>query len=279
MSDDVGVADLHVHTALSDGDLDPEELVADCLASRLEIVAITDHDTTEGVQPSIRAARGTTLTVIPGIEISSRHRDMEIHILGFFVTTDFPELLDRMEELKVMRVRRIFSIAAKLKSVSVDVDPEEILSIAGNGTVGRRHVATLLEAKGVTHTASEAFWKYIGERGPAYVSKETPDAAETIGLIHRAGGVAALAHPGQMPNDTLVRELTALGLDALEAYYPSYGSSVVEHYETLAATLGLAVTGGSDAHGPLTGHAPLGQIRISRSLVAELEARKPDHVP
>jgi len=276
-----GVADLHVHTFFSDSTFSADDVVKLSQIVRLKIVAITDHDTVEGIEPALEAARETAVQVIPGMELSSEFEGDEVHIIGLFVDPTNEILNRQLKGLRDSRRHRIFEIVDRLTHRGIRITPEDVFAQATGSSVGRPHVAHVLKDKGFVGSLSEAFARYLGEDRPAYVEKRRLEAAESISLIAQAGGISVLAHPGTRtaynhadePHVRLVKDLKDRGLDAIEAFYPRFSERLSTLYVTLARELDLGISGGSDCHGLAYGEAYLGNVRIPQEFVDDLEER------
>lgn len=263
-------ADLHLHTRFSDGTFTPAELVSCARTAGLDCIAITDHDSTEGLGPAFEAA-GTALEVIPGIELTAEIQGEEIHLLGYlfdYRNQDFLVMLRRMREV---RVERIYAICEKLKAHGVDLAPEEVFALAGGGAVGRLHVARALFQKRRVASVVEAFSRYIGNNGPAYVGKYKMTPQEAIGWILKVRGVPILAHPRTLRDRSLVADFIAAGLMGFEAFYPEHTPREEREFVDLAAKHGLLVTGGSDCHGMNKDEKLLGNVRLPYEYVERLK--------
>jgi predicted metal-dependent phosphoesterase TrpH len=274
MNDNPKFADLHLHTSFSDGTYSPEELVSNSLKAGLSAVAVCDHDTVEALPFCLDIGLEKGLEVIPGIELSAESDSQEIHILGYFIDYKSKTLNERLQTLNKIRVERVYKIIAKLKHMGLELDPQVVFSISGSGTVGRLHIARAMHKQGLISSVYEAFHKYIGDKGPAYVLgfKFSPEKA--IRLIRDSGGVPVLAHPYVIRNDDLLRELIKKGLMGLEVYYPEHSQSMINFYLDLAQRNNLLVTGGSDCHGTAKPEVRIGSVKIPYELVEKLkEAR------
>lgn len=257
--------DLHVHSSASDGTLPPEGVVAAAVAARLDVIALSDHDTLAGVPLAIEAARGRSLAVIPALEVSTTWEDADLHILGYFVDPSDRPLREHVQRAVGRREARLREMVARLREQGVDVDFERVAEAAGEGAPGRPHLARALVEAGVVTSVSEAFDRYIGNDHPAYIPTLLLDPGEAIRLIHGAGGIAVWAHPPVYRLDALLPGLIQWGLDGLEVYRPLMGRERMLQIEGAARRAGLLVTGGSDWHGPEGGE--LGQFRIHASEV------------
>ncbi|MBM4054361.1 MAG: transcription antitermination factor NusB [Planctomycetes bacterium] len=268
-----GISDLHIHTNYSDGTTTPEEVVDESIRLGLSAIAITDHDTIQGFLRADEYRNGKKLHIIPGIEISSFLDPSEIHILGYFIDIHNDALNAVIKKAHKDRVERIYTMAEKLRNLQVNINPGEVLNLAGEGTPGRMHVAEVIWRNGYTATLLESFYKYIGDKAPAYVPKKTLTPQEAIELIRNAKGVPVLAHPGLTQRDNIIEDLVKYGLQGIEVYYPSHTKATVEKYLKLAKKYNLVVTGGSDFHGERKSDNPIAKVTISGNLVKQLKQR------
>jgi len=272
-----GRVDLHVHTTASDGTQTPTEVVEEALKKGLLAIAITDHDSIDGLKEALEAGRRMGVEVIPGVEINAQHEGKEAHILGYFVELGDTPLSRTLERLRRGRLERIRKIVSKLNGLGVGITVEDVLAFAEkDGSLGRPHVARAIAAKGYAKNASEAFAKFLDKDRPAYVPRPKLTPHEAVSVIVDAGAVPVLAHPAVAGHwEGLIRELMALGLRGIEAYHPDHTPDQAEKYRGLAERLGLIVTGGSDAHGPSAVRAiEVGEVTMPYSVVLRLkEAR------
>ena len=265
-------ADLHVHTNESDGTCSPEKLVKEAMRAGLYAVGIVDHDTVNALAPAMAAAKSSGLEIIPGIELTSQYDGQEIHILGYFIDYRDERLLEKLVLVRQDRVERVKKIVDNLREMGLNLDPQAVFDISGNATVGRMHVARALVKEGLVSSTNEVFQKYIGDKSPAYVLGFKFSPAEAIKLIKDSGGVAVLAHPYVIHNDSLIPQFAKEGLMGLEAYYPEHSQSMINFYLGLAKDLGLLVTGGSDFHGSAKPGVKFGKVKIPWELVEKLKA-------
>jgi predicted metal-dependent phosphoesterase TrpH len=269
----MGRVDLHIHTTASDGVLSPAQVVRVALDKGLEAVAITDHDTTDGVDQAMAAARGERLEVIPGIELSAEEGPREVHVLGYYIDHQDQTLQERLAVLRRARRERAWKMVKKLETTGAPISWERVLEIAGETSAfGRPHIAQALLERGYVGSVNEAFDRYIGLRGPAYVSRYKLTPAEAVKMIADAQGLPVLAHPrGQ---EDVIPTLSALGLVGLEAYYPSYSEGERELLARLAASHNLITTGGSDFHGYNGGDPALslGEVPVPLEALSRLRA-------
>jgi predicted metal-dependent phosphoesterase TrpH len=261
-------ADLHLHTTFSDGTYTPVQVVDLARRSGLAAIAITDHDTLEGVLPARQAARAE-LEVISGVEITSEFHGKELHLLGYFVRLDDAALQNGLNELRLDRVDRFREMVDRLRGLGVALEEQDLPDEDAKGTLGRRHLAEALVKTKRTATVREAFQRYLGDRCHASVPKRCLPVAEAITLVRGAGGVAAWAHPTYDCNREMLLNLQRLGMQAIEVEFPSGRPNRCKELQALAAELGMAVTGGSDCHGPIppqrsVGARGIGPIELQR---------------
>lgn len=266
--------DLHSHTLASDGRLSPEELVVRAKLAGVKTLAVTDHDTVAGVERALETARRIGgIHVIPGIEISTSIEGLDIHVLGHFVRIDDEALRTFTKQQENERRARMERMVAKLQALSIEVSMADVEAVAGTDNLCRPHLARALVARGVCTDMQDAFTRYIGDQAPAFSAHVHPDAAEAIRIIHGAGGVATLAHPVldrvQRPH---VESLRALGLDGLEVYRMDQVAQVRDATMTLALSLDLVPTAGSDFHEASPEHA-LGKVGLADRFFEKLAAR------
>lgn len=243
--------DLHTHSTASDGRFTPSEVVAKGAAAGLAVMALTDHDTTGGLEEALRAAADFPgLRVIPGIEISTDLADGEAHVLGYFIDYKNDGLQAALARFRGSRERRGRGMIEKLGEMGVHIDWERIREIAGEGSLGRPHIAQAMLEKGYIKSIADAFSGYIEHGGPAYVEREKMTPAEAVALILRSGGLPVLAHPFTVRDpEAMITGLAAVGLAGVETYYKDYGEKAVARLAGLAERYGLIATGGSDFHG------------------------------
>jgi hypothetical protein len=272
---DSAAGDFHLHTEYSDGLYTPPELVSAALKQRLDIIAVTDHDSMSGVPPMREAAKGTGLTVVAGVEFGTPTTDPvldEIHIVGLFLDEGNEELRAALESHRAKRVERVHRIVEKLNRIGIALRPREVLELAGKGNVGRLHVARALVKAGHVRSVGGAFSRWLRGTGAAFVPRERPTAGETIALIHRAGGVAVMAHPGKTGRDNELPGLIQSGLDAIEVRCPDHSPSQERHYREMARREGLGVGGGSDCHGDKERQS-IGRVRLEADEIKALWER------
>ncbi|MDD4732751.1 MAG: PHP domain-containing protein [Desulfovibrio sp.] len=245
--------DLHAHTTASDGTLRPSELVALAKKNRLTAVAVTDHDTLSGLEEALEAGRELDQEVIPGCELSVGEGKHSMHIVGLWLRPDSPRLQEALDFVIQERGNRNHKIIAKLNELGLKIDYDEVKALAG-GTVGRPHMAQVLLRKKLVGSITEAFAKYLGNDGAAYVPRTRLSPARALELLRAEGATPILAHPYLLgltlsALEERLRELMALGLEGMEVYYTEHPNDIRRAYRGLADRLGLLVSGGSDFHG------------------------------
>jgi predicted metal-dependent phosphoesterase TrpH len=263
-----GRVDLHIHTTHSDGTYTPAQVVELARRAGLDALAITDHDTLGAVPMARDAAAGLGLEIVPGVEITSEHRQRELHLLAYFIALDHAGLIAALADIRRHRVERFQEMVERLRGRGVSLEGEERRVHGSPEALGRRHLAELLVRARRVSTVREAFQRYLGDRGSINVPKKRLPAAEALALVRDAGGVAAWAHP---PYDCTQEDLAALraqGLGAVEAEYPDLRRSRTLQLRGWAKQLGLAITGGSDCHGP--GRRSVGSCTVSAEELAQL---------
>jgi len=243
--------DLHVHSNVSDGKYAPEEIVARAAKLGLTHFALTDHDSIDGIVPAIEAARNfPELTFIPGVEISTDVPDGEVHVLGYFIDYKSKELAESLQKFRNSRHDRALGMVRKLGKLGIDIDWTRVREIAGDGTIGRPHIARAMLEKGYIDTFTEAFDRYIGRDGPAYVEREKMMPEAAVALVIRSRGIPVMAHPFTVPDpEKMVMKLKEVGLAGIEAYYKDNNDEQTAVLTAMADKYGIIVTGGSDYHG------------------------------
>ena len=268
------LADLHIHTNFSDSTSSPQEVAVQAHANGLNCISITDHDTIDGIDPTIVAAQKYDIEVISGIELSSEMNNKDIHILGYLFDYTNQEFIDRINCIQNARIGRMQEMIEKLKMVGVDnITLEEVCGLTQSKSVGRPHLATVLIEKGWVKSNQMAFDKYLADGAPAYIPKFKQTPYEAIELIQKVGGIAVLAHPMLTKVDELIPGFVEAGLGGIEVYYPNTSEAVKNFYEGLAKKYCLIATGGSDAHGSVKKHTYIGKMKIPYALVEKLKER------
>jgi hypothetical protein len=264
--------DLHVHSTHSDGAYAPAQIVDLAARCGLAAVAISDHDTTTGVAPA-RAAARPGLEVIPAVEITAELDGHDLHLLGYFIAPDHGPLIDALERLRDQRADRFYHMLDRLRQRGLSFGEDEVRAAGNGGTMGRRNLAMLLVQTGRCASIGEAFARYLNHKSEVVLPAPRLAAAEAIALICAAGGVAAWAHPSYDSIQVRLASLQRLGLQAIEVDYPTHRPTRVRDLRALAAQAGLAVTGGSDCHGPDNPRRAIGARGITRAELDLLRQR------
>ncbi len=265
--------DLHTHTTASDGLLPPERLVELAKGAGVTVLAIADHDTTDAVDAALAAGRRLGVEIIPAVEINTDVDESEVHVLGYFINYHEAWFQAFLVRLRDGRVNRAARMVEKLNALGLRIDFERVRAMA-EGAVGRPHVARALVEAGAVKSTEEAFEKYIGRSGPAYVERMKVTPEEAVRVIARADGIPVLAHPGWGVKDEMIPPLVEAGLEGLEVYYPDHTPAMVAHYLDLASQYRLVVTGGTDFHGgDLATRVSIGSQYVPYDVVERLKAR------
>lgn len=267
--------ELHCHTNESDGLLTPTQLVEKAISVGITTLAITDHDTVAGITEGAAAAAGR-IEYINGIEFGCHMPFGEMHMLGYLFDSDNEELNDRLQWLRDERAKRGERMVEKLDALGLPISWERVREIAGEGSIGRPHVAQAVVEAGYASDTNDAFARYLGWGQPAYVERTALEPLQVIALVKSAGGVVAVAHPGHIPDlEAVLAPLVEAGLAGLECYYGEYDGPTVQRLVALADSLNLIPTGGSDYHGrPIKDHAELGASpTVPTDTIERLRAR------
>lgn len=272
-------ADLHLHTNFSDGTYTPEELTAQGKAHGFRALALSDHDTVEGCARMAAACAAANIEFIPATELTAEFDGLELHLLGYFIDTRNAKLLVELARFQEVRQNRIREMVARIQELNVPLREQSVFEIANCRSPGRPHVARALVKAGLCKNLDEAFDRFLKKGKPAWVPKFKMSANQAIELIHHAGGLAVMAHPGLNNCDDLIPALAENGLDGLECYHTKHASAQSYHYQKMAEQLGLLVTGGSDCHGLSKGRPLIGGVKLPYWRVEEMKmalARRPD---
>ncbi|MDP8263303.1 MAG: PHP domain-containing protein [Candidatus Ancaeobacter aquaticus] len=265
--------DLHIHTNYSDGTYSPSEVVHQASRIGLRAISITDHDTVDGIEEAMNAARDLSLEIIPGIELSADDGNNQMHILGYYIDWRNPTFNAQLTELSDDRLNRARSIVDKLNQIGVKIDFNEVMNISGKGTVGRMHIAQAMKKKGIVNTVQESFNKYIGNGRSAYTAKYKLRPGEAIKLIKDSGGVSVVAHPGLLKRQAIIEELIDLGLDGIEVYHTDHKPAAVKKYLLVAAAHNLIVSGGSDCHGLGKDKMLMGTVKVPYDVLERMKIK------
>jgi predicted metal-dependent phosphoesterase TrpH len=253
--------DLHMHSTASDGGVLPRDVVIAAAAAGLTAIALTDHDTIDGVAEARQAGDERGIEVIAGVELSAFEDERETHLLGLHLS-DLAAIEGPLATFRSARRIRAERIVATLNDLGVPVTLDAVMTEAGTGAIGRPHIARALIAGGWARDSREAFDRYLGFRKPAFVPKHTLGLADAIRLVHAAGGIAILAHPGGTGMRAWLETLAALGLDGVEVRHPGHSAEDIARLGALADHLDLVPSGGSDWHGATTGPRMLNVMRV-----------------
>lgn len=265
-------ADLHLHTQFSDGTFTPEELVLQAQKNGLACIALTDHDTVEGCARGAAACAAVQMEFIPGAELTAEHEEIEVHVLGYFLDTQNQVLLARIAQFQAVRQRRIHEMVAALNKLGVPLKAEAVFALANCKSPGRPHVARALVKEKLIGSLDEAFERFLKRGRPAWVPKTKMSALESVELIHQAGGLAVMAHPGLNRSDEIIPDLVEAGLDGIECFHTKHSTAMSERYLEIAEAHGLLVTGGSDCHGFSKAKPLIGTVKLPYAHVETLMA-------
>lgn len=265
--------DLHTHTTASDGMLPPNRLVELAREAGVTVLAVSDHDSTDSVDAAMASGQRIGVEVIPAVEINTDVDSGEVHVLGYYIDHHQSWLQEFLLWLRDGRVNRAARMVEKLNALGVKIDFRRVRALA-QGAVGRPHVARALVEAGAVKTTEEAFDRYIGRSGPAYVERMKVAPEEAVRIISRAGGIPVLAHPGWGVTDGMIPALVQAGLEGIEVYYPDHTPAMQAQYLDLARQYSLLVTGGTDFHGgDLATRVPLGSQYVPADVVDRLKER------
>jgi hypothetical protein len=265
-------ADLHLHTHFSDGTYSPEEVAALGRKFGFAALALTDHDTVEGCARMAAACEAVGIEFITGTELTAEQSGNELHLLGYFIDTRNATFLAEIAKFQTVRQDRIRKMVALLNRLNVPLSAEAVFALANCRSPGRPHVARALIKAGQCATLDEAFERFLKKNRPAWVPKMKMSAADGIELIHQAGGLAVMAHPGLNRTDEVIPDLVDTGLDGIECFHTKHSHSTTERYLELADKFHLLITGGSDCHGLSKGKPLIGSIKLPYEHIERLKA-------
>lgn len=267
--------DLHIHTTYSDGVFSPEKIVDTAIDAGLDAIAITDHDNVLAYPIALNYAKkiadsgGKALEILPGGEINTIYKDIEIHILGYFMNrddSDFQAMLKSQQKARIEQTEQILHLLNKKEGIHVTFDKLKSL-VADGGSIGRPHIAKAITLAGGTTSVMEAYNKYINNDSEVYVQRKTISPHEAIEIIYDAGGIPVFAHPFDVEDaENLIKEFMHYGLRGVEAYHRKHSPAMVEYYSSIAEKNGLIITGGSDFHAPNPNN---GQIIMGKNFIPE----------
>lgn len=269
--------DLHIHSEFSDSDADIEGIFKIADSKGVGCIAITDHDTIDGVERAAYYSKIYDIELIPAVELSVVRNDAEVHILGYFIDTSNPNLRQSLIKVNALRRERLSIMIEKLQSLGLDLDKDEVFSKIKNNTPTRLHLALSMVEKRIVTSLSEAFRKYLAPGRPGYAAQFFKwTAAEAIQLIKESGGLSFLAHPQLLKEQSWIEEFVALGLDGLEVVYPRFSPAKISYYKSIADKFGILKSGGSDAHGSYKNFTNVGEVTIPYSWIEDMKQRKPE---
>ncbi len=263
--------DFHVHTTFSDGLLTPEQVTEIAKEKGLAALGIADHDAVGGIEPAIKKGKQIGVEILPAVELSCIVGDCDIHILGYYVDYKNKKLIAILEDIQSKRLERAKKMVEKLADQGAEVELARVLELAGNGTVGRPHIAQALLEQGHISSYDEAFWKYIGYHCPAYVPKEKLTPRQAIEMIRQFHGIPILAHPMSYNNRAIVNFIIDEGIAGLEIWRPDHSENDMKYLNALVTNNHLLATGGTDCHGGRKGKILIGEIKVPYEYVTALK--------
>jgi len=264
-------ADLHLHTNFSDGTFTPEELVLHAQKAGLACIAVTDHDSVEACARAATACAAVKIEFIAGTELTAEHDDTELHLLGYFLDIHNEKLLTEIARFQVVRQSRIHEMVARINELGTPLKAESVFALANCKSPGRPHVARAMVKEGFVRSLDEAFERFLKKGRPAWVPKSKISALEAIQLVHQAGGLAVMAHPGLNRTDNIIPALVAAGMDGIECFHTKHSTTMSERYLEIADKYHLLVTGGSDCHGFSKGKPLIGTVRLPYEHVEKMK--------
>lgn len=274
--------DLHTHSLKSDGSMTPAEVVREAKRAGLSAIALSDHDTVDGLPEAIEEGRKIGVEVVPAIEFSVQSKT-ETHILGYFIDYENPELQKTLKEVVDLRIERNYVTTQRLNELGFDITLEEVRALAPNNFVGRAHFARVLMDKGYTQSVKEGFDKYMSAGQYAYCEKQRLTAKDAVTLIKKCGGLSFVAHPhlikiSDEELEEFLKELKGYGLDGIEGYYTDYTPDMQEKFQAMAKKLGLMISGGTDFHAQMKPHISigtgLGNMKIPYEVLKKIKEKR-----
>jgi 3',5'-nucleoside bisphosphate phosphatase len=264
------LVDLHTHSNCSDGRFSPAELVRAANQAGMVGMALTDHDDVSGVDDAMAAGRELGMEIVPGVELTCYIGEAEIHVLGLFIDHKNESFLTALNDYREGRRRRVIEICSRLTKMGAELSPPDVYAQAGDGALGRPHIAAALVAAGHCSSIGAAFKKFIGNDSPACVPKVLLEPHQAVELIHEAGGLALLAHPGASRHEEMLPEMIEAGIDGLEVRHSQHPETVAAHFERMANRRDMCVSGGSDYHSPEIEGRPLGKPMVPQTWLIQL---------
>lgn len=266
-------ADLHLHTNFSDGTYTPEELVSHGKRHELAAMALTDHDTVEGCARMAAACEAAGIEFISGTELTAEVNGIELHLLAYCIDLDNQKFLSEVSRFQLVRQNRIREMVARLNQLGIPLNADDVFAIANCRSPGRPHVARALVQAGMCGSMDEAFDRFLKANRPAWVPKSKMSALDAMDMIHQAGGIGVMAHPGLNRTDDIIPIMVEAGLDGLECFHSKHSTATSNHYLQMADHYDLLVTGGSDCHGMNKGKPLIGSVKIPYSHVEKIKER------
>lgn len=266
-------ADLHIHSTHSDGTQPPVEIVRMAREAGLAAISITDHDNVAACAEAERFGAEVGIEVVPGVELSAIEDGADVHMLGYYIDVESNSLGEHLNLFRNARKLRAEKMVAKLNRIGLDLTLDAVLEKAGPAAIGRPHVAEALVDEGLVLSYEEVFRKYIGFGGPAYESKYVISPLRAVELIHDAGGLAVIAHPGVYLKDGTVQKIIEAGVDGIETVHPKHNPETTARLRSMVKELNLVETGGSDFHGDLRGNTPFADGIVPYAWVVALKER------
>jgi len=266
-------ADLHLHTFFSDGTFSPEELAGHGARLGFAAMALTDHDSVEGCARMAVACEAAGIEFIPGTELTAEIGDTELHLLGYFLDAQNKKFLTEIAKFQIVRQNRIHEMVAAINKLGVPLEAQTVFALANCKSPGRPHVARALVKAGLVKNLDEAFERFLKKGRPAWVPKAKMSALEGIELVHQAGGLAVMAHPGLNRTDEIIPALVEAGMDGIECFHTKHSTAMAERYLEFAEKYNLLVTGGSDCHGFSKNKPLIGTIKLPYDHVEKMKAK------
>jgi len=273
MPPDKEFCDLHIHSTYSDSDATVESIFQAAKEKRLRAIAITDHDTMDGMEEALRCSREYGIEIIKGLELSTEHEDIEVHILGYFGDHVASDFLAGLVDIKRLRTERLTAMADKLNGIGIKVDNAELFDSIKDNIPTRLHLALYLKAKGYVVSLVEAFKRFLAPGKPGYVSRFRYSVHDAIAAINNAGGIAFLAHPHYLPKKEWIDQFASWGLSGIEVVYPRLSAATIAKAADNACRLGLLKSGGSDAHGSYKDFTSVGGVEVPYEFAQAIKER------
>ncbi|MFA5007601.1 MAG: PHP domain-containing protein [Candidatus Omnitrophota bacterium] len=266
--------DLHIHSAFSDSDATIEEIFKAAKSKGVSAIAITDHDTVNGLYEAKKASKAFGVELVEGIELSAQKDDVEVHILGYFIDSQSEELKKELSDIYILRKERLVKMVDKLKTLGLKLDSEEVFAKTKNAIPTRLHLAIYLIKKGYVKSVGQAFEKYLSPGKPGYIARFKYSVEEAIKLIKNYGGLAFLAHPNAIPDQSWIEEFVSVGIEGIEVIYPRFSNAKILMYKEMADKLNILKSGGSDAHGSYRDFTKIGDVTIPYEWLTAMKEKK-----